>query len=725
MKRLSYPICICTVFLCLVFNSSLSAQCDVYPLSISPFTCDDNGTPGDPSDDTFTLDVVMTNNGAPGTDFTFVGSGVIGSGSYGQTETVGPFNLNDAPFTMGFQDVNNPNCVYNLFLDPGPNCSNPSCAVTSRLENYVCDDNGTADPFDDTFVVDLIVEGLGDGVSNGYTTSGFFAVSGTYGVPQTVGPFSVITGVTGVQVTDNGNPDCFDFATVFSPGSCSSTCSIDEVIVEDITCFSNGTSTPDDDVFTFIATVNGTNTSSGWTSNDPFNNFGSYGAPDLFGPFLIADGPYIITFTDNDDPSCTFVIVVTPPPPCSVPQNCVIQSFFVQSVTCNENGTPSDPSDDFYDLVLNPTGSGLGSDYIATSSLGPLTPTSAPYGAPTTFQTPPGTATTGNFTITLTDADDPSCSNTITIDSPPSSCSNQPLCDIFVLDFIGPICNDNGTPNDPNDDTFTFTATIFGAGNGPGWTADDPNNTTGSYASVVTFGPYPISGGGFTVTITDNTNPVCTVSFDVNSPTNCSVPTSCSIQATPGVPICNHLGTNDPSDDEFGLPVLIIGSNTSALWSADDPDSTMGGYGFSHAFGPFLISDGSFVLTITDVDDPNCTTSVTIVPPAPCSSPPPCSIEANAGTPVCDDNGTPNDTSDDTFTFTVLVSGSNTGAFWSADDPNATIGGYGNSTTFGPYPISDGDLTITVTDSDDASCTSTFTVSAPPTCSVTPPCSID
>ncbi|MGA1583931.1 MAG: gliding motility-associated C-terminal domain-containing protein, partial [Saprospiraceae bacterium] len=81
------------------------------------------------------------------------------------------------------------------------------------------------------------------------------------------------------------------------------------------------------------------------------------------------------------------------------------------------------------------------------------------------------------------------------------------------------------------------------------------------------------------------------------------------------------------------------------------------------------------------------------------------------------DNGTPLDPTDDTYTFDLTVTGVNTGSGWIADDPNTSSGSYGVSELLGPYPISSGDLTLTITDASDPSCTTTVDISAPDVCS--------
>ncbi len=99
-----------------------------------------------------------------------------------------------------------------------------------------------------------------------------------------------------------------------------------------------------------------------------------------------------------------------------------------------------------------------------------------------------------------------------------------------------------------------------------------------------------------------------------------------------------------------------------------------------------------------------------------------CDITATATTAVCDNNGTATDSSDDTYTFSVTVTGSNTASGWTAS--NGTTGNYGVSVSFGPFAISGGDQNITITDNDDSGCTTLINVEAPMTCSMSSSCTL-
>jgi len=63
------------------------------------------------------------------------------------------------------------------------------------------------------------------------------------------------------------------------------------------------------------------------------------------------------------------------------------------------------------------------------------------------------------------------------------------------------------------------------------------------------------------------------------------------------------------------------------------------------------------------------------------------------------DNNTPNDLTDDTFTFTVQVLGSGTG--WTGGGQS---GNYGDTVTFGPYPVDRTDTVFSITDMDNPNC---------------------
>lgn len=197
-------------------------------------------------------------------------------------------------------------------------------------------------------------------------------------------------------------------------------------------------------------------------------------------------------------------------------------------------------------------------------------------------------------------------------------------------------------------------------------------------------------------------------------------PVPCSITAVTSNVACDANGTNaNPNDDTFTFSLTVNGNGTGASWS-----STIGGQPYSGAYGtpvsvgPFPIIGGVLNFTIADAADPACTTTKSVSPPAPCSNTNPCAINATASSPICNNNGTPNDPADDTYTFNLTVTGTSTGAGWTSTILGAPqSGAYGIATLMGPYPINAGTINFTITDDGNVGCTKSMTVVPPAACS--------
>jgi hypothetical protein len=97
--------------------------------------------------------------------------------------------------------------------------------------------------------------------------------------------------------------------------------------------------------------------------------------------------------------------------------------------------------------------------------------------------------------------------------------------------------------------------------------------------------------------------------------------TTCSISATVSSILCDSKNTSDPSDDTYTFLVTVykVGSCTASNWVSIAYNKS-GAYGTPVLFGPFPISGGNKSVTIVDCCNPNATTTVTAVAPAPCST---------------------------------------------------------------------------------------------------------
>jgi hypothetical protein len=201
----------------------------------------------------------------------------------------------------------------------------------------------------------------------------------------------------------------------------------------------------------------------------------------------------------------------------------------------------------------------------------------------------------------------------------------------------------------------------------------------------MTYGPFQYGVGGSFIIPANNTNPTatfrdadisdCSASRPVGVLTTCS--DLCVISMTLDGTQCDDNGTeSDATDDIFTYSVTVTGLNTANSWYVQGNPGNTYPYNQSITLGPRAISAGSFTLIVVDSDDPNCTASVTITPPDPCSTN--CDLTITQLSKLCNDNGTPSDPSDDFYTVSVNATAVNPGQ-------NNTFVVIINGNTFGPY----------------------------------------
>jgi len=127
----------------------------------------------------------------------------------------------------------------------------------------------------------------------------------------------------------------------------------------------------------------------------------------------------------------------------------------------------------------------------------------------------------------------------------------------------------------------------------------------------------------------------------------------------------------------------------------------------------YLIPGGTIPVTGSNISDLDCTTECCDLVSQTITFQ---SIEAIVSDILCDDHGTGNDSTDDSFTFNVLVTGSFVGAQWRSSDGTIT-GTYGIPQTCGPYPIGAGGLSFDIHDNDAPACFTSIFISPPSACS--------
>lgn len=294
----------------------------------------------------------------------------------------------------------------------------------------------------------------------------------------------------------------------------------------------------------------------------------------------------------------------------------------------------------------------------------------------------------------------------------------------LILDEFNITCDDNGTDTDPSDDFYLMTFNVGTNNNSPDmvdiyidgeYYSTINYNSTGS-ASIIA------DGSSIIIDFVDQNSDDCSISQTIGPLNPCS--TNCQINFDQFEYVCNGNGTlSDPSDDFYEITINASAVNGSANNTYNVLINGIVSYNFEYnTVNTFtLAADGSSpIITIVDNEDNQCANPMTIGPLINCSDL--CIISYAASNIVCDNQGTENDPTDDTYTFDVEISGVNLGAGWTNQDGSFT-GNYNEVINYGPYLIVDGDFTLTIQDIEDADCTVEIIVAAPTACSS--PCEIN
>ncbi len=215
----------------------------------------------------------------------------------------------------------------------------------------------------------------------------------------------------------------------------------------------------------------------------------------------------------------------------------------------------------------------------------------------------------GLYTVTVTDGNMCTSTCTVTLTTP-----SGPTCSIAAV--AQPSCA-NLTGG---------SATVTGAGGSGGYTyrwSTTPQQTAATATGL--------SGGTYTVTITDSNSCTSTCQIIMTTPTNCCNVNAVTIQniecydnATPAL----------MTDNKLRASLLVTNSNASLTTynvtvnggTTITPTSGMYGIGTQFTLGPGTAGGGAtFTVTITDSANPGCQNTVQLVDPGTC----------NPGTGVC------------------------------------------------------------------------------------------
>lgn len=280
-------------------------------------------------------------------------------------------------------------------------------------------------------------------------------------------------------------------------------------------------------------------------------------------------------------------------------------------------------------------------------------------------------------------------------------------------------CNNNGTPLEVDDDFYTITLNM---GINAGYETSTYTvfyngveiDANLSYNIVNTINlPADESSGGLTIKDDESG---CEITKNISQLYPCSSP--CGLTYSDLYLECSDLGTDfDPSDDlyfyEFTLTSVSGTEEGSLVVYLNDEFYVSTSYDYRIiAKLPANGEDATF--KVVDANNPDCFIIIPFGDLTPCSDN--CLITPAVTNVICDDNGTPEDPDDDTYTFDVSASGINTTAGWILNDEGAVIP-FDSSIHLGPFSISDGVYTLAYKNAIEPFCEGTIEVNPPAPCS--------
>jgi uncharacterized repeat protein (TIGR01451 family) len=308
----------------------------------------------------------------------------------------------------------------------------------------------------------------------------------------------------------SADPSCSTSAGFFAPGPCQPVCNVSltanpgscspvnyQYTLTGQVSFSNP---PSNGLLTVSVTGGGSQSFSA-----PFSSPISYTIIGL----TPTGGAQLVSAYFSDDINCFGSQIFTSPSPCTPPP-C--------SVTLTAAPGPCDPGTQTYTLTGQATLVSPPATGTITFSAGDESMTyNAPFTSPLAYSIPGLPAQGIQTTVSVSFSDNTQCGNSRTFTSPqPCPCTLYPP-------GVSTVCDDAGT-GPSGDDTYTVLLVGYGINRGTTYTLS--GDLTGSFdynSPTPAFGPFPISGGPVSYTITDNTYSGCTYSGSIDPPLPCSV----------------------------------------------------------------------------------------------------------------------------------------------------------------------------------------------------------
>ncbi len=626
-------------------------------LSIDDFTineCDDNDTPANFSDDTFTLDFNISAQ-HPGINSRFyfiLENDTLGNYSYGTGHTI-TLPADGVERIITFVDDQFENCLLTDTINVA-NCSDPCALDLLQLSITDCDDNDTPDDTsDDIFSINFNIGAEYPGLDSMYQVIiGNDTIEGFHYFENQKITITASNNFDAVQFIDSQNENCFLSLNV-GVENCIYPCEMQVEQFEVSECEDAGTiDDGSDDTFTVTFNVSGAyqGTDSTYYLIINMDTIGmySYGTEETI--TLPADGmDYGIGFLDTEFLDCLWSDTLNVQS-CSIP--CELEIAQLVENGCNDNGTPSDDSDDFFTInfTITSIAPGLDSTYfviVEDDTLGIFS-----YELEQELSLP---ADGEDHNILFVDSQIEDCLLTTTVGT--ESCSDA--CQLEITQFTISECDNNGSPVDNSDDTYEITFEVSAINAGPDMTffALMGMDTLGEFAYDIEHTiTIQAEGSGITMTFEDSQHSECTISevFDIES---CSFQCELSI-ASFAVSECEDNGTpDDSSDDIFELSFEVLAQNPSmdSVFILIIGTNVIGQFSYNNLHSITLPAlDDDYLITIHDSQNTDCLITE-MVRVESCTNT--CELTLmNFDISGCDDNGTAHEIADDSYTITFNIS---------------------------------------------------------------------
>ena len=185
-----------------------------------------------------------------------------------------------------------------------------------------------------------------------------------------------------------------------------------------------------------------------------------------------------------------------------------------------------------------------------------------------------------------------------------------------------------------------------------------------------------------------------------------------ALTATPVV-TRNNGGDNDPTNDVFSADVTVTAVANGASTGWNSPTSPfLGNYNVAVTFGPYPVSSGPQMITVTDAMDPACSLTFTLTPPA-------CVLNVDTAALTVDRVGEETLTlADDSLVFDFTVTATNASTGWTSNMPIPGAPGTFYSGSYGvavpvTLDVRTAPGTIIITDRADVNCVRQFILTIP------------